>query len=198
MIQPHKFGVNLSYFKRHQSHRTYHGHKKLINSLYCHNHTTTKVWSKSDQFQQGSYRNRKTVTHLILFIRSISFQLGIVNTFSLQHHCVCLISALRIVSSCYFRFCLSRYSLCKVSLPVAFDLFLITDFTILLIFVVHCIQKNCFYHFQGLFVIIKIFSKFQDNSRTNCTFLEFQEFSRTKSFSRTFQGLCKPCSRGIS
>ena len=45
--------------------------------------------------------------------------------------------------------------------------------------------KNCFY--QGLFVIIKeIFSKFKDNSKTNCTFLEFQEFSRTKVIFKDF------------
>ena len=31
------------------------------------------------------------------------------------------------------------------------------------------------------------------NSRTNYTFLEFQEFSWTKVFSRTFQGLCEFC-----
>ena len=63
----------------------------------------------------------------------------------------------------------------------------IKDFTILLIFIAHCIQKNCFYHFQGLFVIIKeFFSKFKDNSRTNCTFLESQEFSRTKVIFKDF------------
>ena len=29
-------------------------------------------------------------------------------------------------------------------------------------------------------IIKEMFSKFKGNSRTNCTFLEFQEFSRTK------------------
>ena len=29
-------------------------------------------------------------------------------------------------------------------------------------------------------ILEEIFSKFQDNTRTNCTFLEFQEISRTK------------------
>ena len=56
--------------------------------------------------------------------------------------------------------------------------------------------KNCFYHFQGLFMIFKeIFSKFKDNSMKNCTFLEFQEFSRTKvifkDFSRSVRTLWK-------
>ena len=36
------------------------------------------------------------------------------------------------------------------------------------------------------------FSKFKDNSRKKLHFLEFQEFSRTKVNSRTFQGLCEP------
>ena len=40
--------------------------------------------------------------------------------------------------------------------------------------------KNCFYHFQRLFVIIKIFSKFQDNSRTNCTFFRIPGVFRIK------------------
>ena len=48
-------------------------------------------------------------------------------------------------------------------------------------------KKNCFYHFQGHLVIIKEFSsKFKDNSRTNCSFLEFQEFSRTKVIFKDF------------
>ena len=42
-------------------------------------------------------------------------------------------------------------------------------------------------------IIKEIFSKFKDNSKTNCTFLEFQEFSRTKvifkDFSRSMQTL---------
>ena len=55
--------------------------------------------------------------------------------------------------------------------------------------------KNLF-HFQGLFLIIKeIFSKFKDNSRTNCILSEFQEFSRTKvifkDFSRSVRTLVK-------
>ena len=55
--------------------------------------------------------------------------------------------------------------------------------------------KNCFYHFQGLFVIIKrFFSKFQDNPWTNTFFLELQEFYMTKvifqDFSRSMQTLC--------
>ena len=48
-------------------------------------------------------------------------------------------------------------------------------------------KKNCFYHFQGLYVINKeSFSKFKDNSRTYCTFLEFKEFSRTKVIFKDF------------
>ena len=42
-------------------------------------------------------------------------------------------------------------------------------------------------------IIKKIFSKFEDNSKTNCTFLEFQEFFRTKvifqDFSRSVRTL---------
>ena len=42
-------------------------------------------------------------------------------------------------------------------------------------------------------IVKEIFSKLKDNSRTNCTFLEFQEFSRTKvifkDFSRSVQTL---------
>ena len=35
-------------------------------------------------------------------------------------------------------------------------------------------------------IVKEIFSKFKDNSRTNCTFLEFQEFSRTKVIFKDF------------
>ena len=35
-------------------------------------------------------------------------------------------------------------------------------------------------------LIKEFFSKFKDNSRTNCTFLEFQEFSRTKVIFKDF------------
>ena len=35
-------------------------------------------------------------------------------------------------------------------------------------------------------IIKEIFSKFKDNSKTNCTFLEFQEFSRTKVIFKDF------------
>ena len=50
-----------------------------------------------------------------------------------------------------------------------------------LFFLLLTASKNCCYHFQGLFVISRtFFSKYQDNSRTNCTCLEFQKFSRTK------------------
>ena len=35
-------------------------------------------------------------------------------------------------------------------------------------------------------IIKEIDSKFKDNSRTNCTFLEFQEFSRTKVIFKDF------------
>ena len=35
-------------------------------------------------------------------------------------------------------------------------------------------------------IIKEIFSKFKDNSWTNCTFLEFQEFSRTKVIFKDF------------
>ena len=35
-------------------------------------------------------------------------------------------------------------------------------------------------------IIKEIFSKFKDNSRTNCTFLEFQEFLRTKVIFKDF------------
>ena len=62
-----------------------------------------------------------TVTHLTLLIRRISVPFKIVNAFPFRAHCFCLISALCIVSARYFRFCLSRFPLCKVSLPVAFD-----------------------------------------------------------------------------
>ena len=44
-------------------------------------------------------------------------------------------------------------------------------------------------------IIKEIFSKFKDNSRTNCTVLELQEFSRTKvifeDFSRSVRTLFK-------
>ena len=44
-------------------------------------------------------------------------------------------------------------------------------------------------------IIKEIFSKCKDNLRTNCTFLEFQEFSRTKvifkDFSRSVRTLLK-------
>ena len=43
------------------------------------------------------------------------------NAFPFRARCFCPISALRIVYARYFRFCLSRFPLCKVSLPVAFD-----------------------------------------------------------------------------
>ena len=50
-------------------------------------------------------------------------------------------------------------------------LFSITDFAILLLFVVLCIQKNCFCHFQGLFVIIKeIFFKIPGQFKYNLHF----------------------------
>ena len=62
-----------------------------------------------------------TVTHLTLLIRRISVPFKIINAFPFRAHCFCLISALCIVSARYFRFCLSRFPLCKVSLPVAFD-----------------------------------------------------------------------------
>ena len=102
-------------------------------------------YAKENRFpSQGSYRNRKskfkdfsrtfqglftfsrshfswTVTHLTLLIRRISVPFKIVNAFPFRAHCFCLISALCIVSARYFRFCLSRFPLCKVSLPVAFD-----------------------------------------------------------------------------
>ena len=51
----------------------------------------------------------------------ISVPFKIVNTFPFQAHCFCLISALPVVSARYFCFCLSRFPLCKVSLPVAYD-----------------------------------------------------------------------------
>ena len=35
-------------------------------------------------------------------------------------------------------------------------------------------------------IIKEFFSKFKDNSRTNCTFLEFKEFSRTKVIFKDF------------
>ena len=62
-----------------------------------------------------------TVTHLTLLIRRISVPFKIINAFSFQARCFCLISALFIVSARYFCFCLSQFPLCKVSLPVAFD-----------------------------------------------------------------------------
>ena len=62
-----------------------------------------------------------TVTHLTLLIRRISVPFKVVNAFPFRAHCFCLISALCIVSARYFGFCLSRFPLCKVSLPVAFD-----------------------------------------------------------------------------
>ena len=55
--------------------------------------------------------------------------------------------------------------------------------------------KICFYHFQGLFVIIKeYFSKFHDKFKDKLHFFfKFQEFSRTKvifqDFSRSVQTL---------
>ena len=90
---------------------------------------------------QGSYRNRKskfkdfsrtiyifsrshfssTVTHLTLLIRRISVPFKIVYACPFRAHCFCPISALRIVYARYFRFCLSRFPLCNVSLPVAFE-----------------------------------------------------------------------------
>ena len=60
-------------------------------------------------------------------IRRISVPFKIVNAFPFPthfpfpSHCFCLILALRIVSARYFHFCLSRFLLCKVSLPVAFN-----------------------------------------------------------------------------
>ena len=51
-----------------------------------------------------------------------------------------------------------------------------------------------FQYFQGQFHFFKgNFTKFQDNSRTNGTILKFQEFSRTRSNSRTLSGLWEPC-----
>ena len=140
----------------------------------------------------------------------------IVNAFTFRAHFFCLISAPRIVSARYFRFWLSRFSLCKVSLPVAFDsyylhqieqnripwlhhrwirhhtLFSTTDFAILLIFFCTLHPKNnCFYHFQRLLAIIKeIFSKFKDNSRTNCTFFRIPGVFQDQGH---FQGLFKVC-----
>ena len=104
------------------------------------------------------------------------------------------ISALHIVFACYFRFCLSRFPPCKVSLPVVFHshyMYLnwieyhgsttaehgttlcfplpILQFSWFLLCTAQ--KKTCFYHFQGLFVIIKkIFSKFQHHVRTNALF----------------------------
>ena len=63
----------------------------------------------------------QTVTYLTLLIHRISVPFKIVNPFAFRAHCFCLISALRTASLCYFRFCLSQFPLCKVSLPVAFD-----------------------------------------------------------------------------
>ena len=52
---------------------------------------------------------------------------------------------------------------------------------------VSIVFKDC------LWLSRRFFSKFKDNSRTNCTFLEFQEFSRTKvifkDFSRSMRTL---------
>ena len=65
--------------------------------------------------------------------------------------------------------------------------FSITDFAIHLIFIAHCIKKNCFYHFQGLFVIIQeTVSKFKDNTRTNCTFFRIPGVCQDQGH---FQGL---------
>ena len=64
-----------------------------------------------------------TVTQLMLLIRRISFPSGIVNTFPLRAHCFCLISALVTVLARYFCCCLSGFPLCKVSLPVPFNLY---------------------------------------------------------------------------
>ena len=49
------------------------------------------------------------------------------------------------------------------------------------------------YRHNFLIVIIKeIFSNFKGNSRTNCTFLEFQEFSRTKVIFQDFSRCAQP------
>ena len=39
----------------------------------------------------------------------------------------------------------------------------------------------------------EILSKFKDKSRTNCTFLEFQEFSRTKVIFKDFSRSVRTC-----
>ena len=109
----------------------------------------------------------------------ISFPFGIVSTFPLQAHCFCLISALCIVFVRYFHFCLSRFPLCKVSLPVAFRSYYMylsrIEWSIMtalpLNFEPHFVfyyrfrnsldfccalhPKNYFNHFQGIFAIIK-------------------------------------------
>ena len=63
-------------------------------------------------------------------------------------------------------------------------------FEILLIFIVHCIHKNCFYHFQGLFVIIKeIFFKIQGQFKDKLHFFRIPVFQDKGHF----QGLFKVC-----
>ena len=51
-------------------------------------------------------------------------------------------------------------------------------------------------------IIKEIFSKLKDNSRTNCTFLQFQEFSRTKvifkDFSRSVRTLVMEQTRKVN
>ena len=105
-------------------------------------HFRALFWQNEVLFvKQCSYRNRKTKfqdfsrTFYIFFPGFIFrrqqltlyclyagfFPFGTVNTFPLRAHCFCLISAPHIVSARYFRFCLSRFPLCKVSLPAAFE-----------------------------------------------------------------------------
>ena len=78
-------------------------------------------------------------------------------------------------------------------LNTAPHLFSFTDFAILLIFIAHCIQKTVSIIFKDfLWLSRRFFSKFKDNSRTNCTFFKnSRSFPGPRSFSRTFQGLVK-------
>ena len=149
-------------------------------------------------------------------MRRISVPFEIVNAFPFQAHYCCLILALCIVFACYFCFCLSRFPLCKVSLPVAFDSYHLTrieyhgsttdEYGTELRFLLPILQFSWFLLHTAskktVSIIFKdsydyqegFFSKFKDNSRTNCTFLEFQEFSRTKVI---FPGLFKVCANPV-
>ena len=156
-----------------------------------------------------------TVTHLTLLICRISVPFKIVNAFAFRAHCFCLILALPIVctrllflpfpisalqgftSRCIWFILLESNRIDRIPWRHYRWIWHRTSFSITDFANSYCTlhPKKLFLSFSRTFCDYQgdFFSKLKDNSRINCTFLEFQEFSRTKvifkDFSRPVQTL---------